>query len=101
MIYIDPIPNPSGAYPNPKGQPFEGAIPLNGEEAAVFFRYNGFVTLTETGVTPNTEAWEAWKAALPEEEPDPESAEEAATKADVQSVWDAMAAAYKEGVYEA
>ena len=72
MIYIDPIPNPSGAYPNPKGQPFEGAIPLNGEEAAVFFRYNGFVTLTETGVTPNTEAWEAWKAALPVEKQEPQ-----------------------------
>lgn len=71
MIYIDPVCNPSGAYPNPKNQPFEGAIPLNDEEAAVFFRYNGFVLLTEDGVMPSTEAWEAWRAALPGEEPDP------------------------------
>jgi hypothetical protein len=39
----------------------------------VFFEYNGFVIVTETedGVTvePNTEAWKAWKASLPEPEP--------------------------------
>ena len=29
MIYIDSKPNPSGAYPNPKNQPFPGCIVLN------------------------------------------------------------------------
>lgn len=64
MIYLDPKPNESGAYPNPKNQPFPGCIPLNDEQAATFFEYNGFVTIAEDGtVTPNTEAWEKWKAA--------------------------------------
>ena len=71
MIYLDPSPNPSGAYPNPKLQPFPGCIPLEGDGEALFFQYNGFVTLGEDGsVTPNTQAWEAWKAALPQEEPE-------------------------------
>lgn len=67
MIYLDPAPNPSGAYPNPKNQPFPGCIPLEGEGEALFFQYNGFVTLGEDGsVTPNTQAWEAWKGAQPD-----------------------------------
>lgn len=67
MIYIDRQPNPSGAYPNPKNQPFLGCIPLTDEQEAVFFEYNGFVFLTEDGeVVPNLTAWEAWKASLPE-----------------------------------
>lgn len=70
MTYIDSTPNPSGAYPNAKHQPFPGCIELNDEQAAVFFAYNGFVTVTTDPVTvePNTEAWEAWKASLPEPE---------------------------------
>lgn len=96
MIYIDSKPNPSGAYPNPKNQPFPGCIALNDEQAAVFFEYNGFVivTKTETGVTvePNVEAWEAWKASLPEpEEPKPEVDP-------VTQVYDELDAAYQEGV---
>lgn len=77
MIYIDKNPNPSGAYPNAKNQPFPDCIALTDEQAAVFFEYNGFVTVTQTesGVTvePNTEAWEAWKASLPDPEPEPEA----------------------------
>lgn len=73
MIYIDPTPNASGAYPNPKGQPFPGCIPLDDEQAATFFEHNGFVIVTETEdghvVAPNTEAWEKWKAAQPEPTP--------------------------------
>ena len=91
MIYIDSKPNPSGAYPNPKNQPFPGCIALNDEQAAVFFEYNGFITVTGDPVTvePNVEAWEAWKASLPEPEPKPEPE---------QDVWDEMDAAYQEGV---
>ncbi|WP_297234017.1 hypothetical protein [uncultured Flavonifractor sp.] len=70
MIYIDQVPNPSGAYPAPKNQPFPGCIPLTDDQAATFRQYNGFVVLSkgpdgETVVTPNTEAWEAWKSTLP------------------------------------
>lgn len=72
MIYIDSKPNESGAYPNPKNQPFPGCIALNDEQATVFFEYSGFVTVQDGVVTPNVEAWEAWKASLPEpSEPEP------------------------------
>ena len=85
MKYLNPHPNPSGAYPAPQSNPFKGAIPLTDEQAETVVQYNGFVTVTsseeeyEEGffrtvytVTPDTEAWEAWKATLPEEsEPEP------------------------------
>lgn len=66
MIYIDKTPNLSGAYPNPKSQPFPGCVALNDEQAAVFFEYNGFVAVEDGVVTPNAEAWEEWKAELAE-----------------------------------
>lgn len=73
MLYIDNTPNPSGAYPNPKNQPFPNCIVLSDEQAAVFFQYNGFVAVTQDAgnviVVPNIEAWEAWKASSPEPEP--------------------------------
>ena len=100
MIYIDSKPNPSGAYPNPKNQPFPGCIELNDEQAALFFEYNGFVVVSEENgkavtVQPNVEAWEAWKASLPEpEEPEPEVDP-------VTQVYDELAAAYMEGVNSA
>ena len=88
-LYIDPTPSESGAYPNPKIQPFQGCIPLDDEQAATFIQYNGFVTITsheETvvddftrtvyEVEPNLEAWEAWKESLPPEpEPEPTDTE--------------------------
>lgn len=69
--YIDPAPNPSGAYPGGKNQSFPGCIPLTDEQAATFRQYNGYVTISkgedgETVLTPNTAAWEAWKAAQPD-----------------------------------
>lgn len=92
MKYIRATPNPSGAYPAPQSNPFEGAIPLTEEQAATVLQYNGFVTITASEkpivddftrtvyeVTPNTEAWEAWKESLPPEpEPEP-SVEERVT----------------------
>lgn len=94
MIYIDSKPNPSGAYPNPKNQPFPGSIALNDEQAAVFFEYNGFVTVTGDPVTvePNVEAWETWKASLPEPEPEPDPEDSEPV------TWAALDAAYQEGV---
>ena len=92
MKYIRATPNPSGAYPAPQSNPFPGAIPLADEQAETVLRYNGFVTITSQEepivdeftrtvyeVTPNTEAWEAWKESLPPEpEPTP-SVEERVT----------------------
>lgn len=73
MPYINPTPNPSGAYPAPQSNPAPGLIPLTEEQAATLIEYMGFVTITETEegvtVTPNVIAWEAWKAAQPQEAP--------------------------------
>ena len=70
MQYIRSTPNPSGAYPAPQSNPFPGSIALTDEQAATLIQYNGFVSITReratVTVTPNTEAWEAWKASLPE-----------------------------------
>lgn len=87
MQYIRSTPNPSGAYPGPQSNPFKGAIPLTDEQAQTVVDYNGFVTVTSAEeeyvegffrtvytVTPDTEAWEAWKASLP---PEPDALEEA------------------------
>lgn len=124
MKYIQPTPNSSGAYPAPQSTPFPGAIPLTEEQAQTVVDYNGYVTITSSEetivddftrtvyeVTPNTEAWEAWKQEEAEKtEPkstpslDERVDELETTKADkteVAAVWDQMAAAYSEGVQEA
>lgn len=82
MKYLRPTPYADGVYPAPQSNPFKGAIPLTDEQAQMVVDYNGFVTITSSEevivedftktvyeVTPNLEAWEAWKATLP---PDPE-----------------------------
>lgn len=76
--------NESGS--RPPIQTWEGALPPAGYaevtcDAAAFYEYNGFVTLTiEDGrvmdMQPNIEAWEAWKATLPEPEHQAPTAEE-------------------------
>ena len=105
MRYIQPTPNPSGAYPAPQSNPFPGAIPLTDEQAETVIHYNGFVNVTsseeeyEEGffrtvytVEPNTEAWEEWKESLPPE-PEPEPEPEYVTYAE-------LAKAIREGVNE-
>ena len=87
MMYLQPIQNSDGSYPAPQSSPFKDAIPLTDEQAQMVVDYNGFVTVTsheETivedftktvyEVTPNLEAWEAWKESLP---PEPDALEEA------------------------
>lgn len=79
MKYIRDTPNPSGAYPAPQSNPFEGAIHLTDEQAETVLQYNGFVTITSQEepivddftrtvytVEPDLEAWEEWKAAQPD-----------------------------------
>lgn len=102
MQYIRSTPNTSGAYPAPQSNPFPGCLPLTDGQAAVLVQYNGFVTVTQepdekvegasVTVTPDLEAWEAWKeeeASKPE--PEPEPAPEYVTYAE-------LAAAIREGV---
>lgn len=95
MIYIDATPNTSGAYPNPKNQPFPGCIPLTDEQTDTFLAYNGFVVVTKEQdpeteaitykVAPNTEAWEAWKAAQPDPLVEGKAARVAQSKADLET----------------
>ena len=73
MKYVKSTPNPSGAYPGPQSRPFAGCLALTDGQAQTLVQYNGFVTITQepdpeieassVTVTPNTEAWEAWKKA--------------------------------------
>lgn len=63
-------------YINPKtlsnqSTPAPGLVLLTDEQEATYIQYNGFVILSEgedgeTIVTPNTEAWEEWKASQPD-----------------------------------
>lgn len=85
MQYITPTPNSSGAYPAPQSSPAPGLIPLTDEQVKMVVDYNGFVTITEYEegffrtvhtVTPNTAAWEAWKASQPPETPPQPATEE-------------------------
>ena len=79
MKIIRKQPNSSGAYPpiNAWGgttPPGGYAIIPDDVDTSVFYTYNGFVTLTVedntvTGFIPDVEAWEAWKANLPEPTP--------------------------------
>ena len=88
MPYMNPTPNPSGAYPAHQSHPAPVLIPLTEEQAATVLEYNGFVTITSEEevieddftrtvytVTPNTGAWEEWKVSLPPE-PEPEPTQE-------------------------
>ena len=85
MKYIRATPNPSGAYPAPQSNPFPGSIALTDEQAATLIQYNGFVGIDlgegdDVTVIPNTEAWEAWKASLPEPtDPAPSTEDRVAT----------------------
>ena len=84
MWYVSSMPNSSGAYSGPKSNSFSGALALTDDQVQTLIQYNGFVTITQepdpeiegstVTVTPNTEAWEAWKEAeaskpKPEQEP--------------------------------
>lgn len=71
MYYISKNSNESGAYSNPQSNKFPDSVALSDEQLTEFLKYNGFVNLTIEGETvtniePNLEAWEAWKASLPD-----------------------------------
>lgn len=86
MKYVRNTPNASGAYPGPRDAPFAGCYPLTNSQAETLVQHNGFVTITQepdeeiegssVTVTPDLEAWEAWKAEQPPEpEPEPTDTE--------------------------
>jgi hypothetical protein len=96
MMYISPIANEAGAYSNPQSKYADGLVFLPDELIEQYTEYNGFVILTiventVTSLEPNIDAWEAWKAAQPEEtEPKPSSNGGTVT-------WDELDKAYIEG----
>lgn len=80
MQMIQENPNPGGDYPpiqtmDAQAVP-EGCIMISETvDTSVYYRCSGFVTLSlldgvVVGMSPNLEAWEAWRASLPPE-PDP------------------------------
>ena len=76
MQYVRSTPNASGAYPAPRSTPFPGCLSLTDGQAETLVQYNGFVSIVQepdpeietstVTVTPDLEAWEAWKAAQPD-----------------------------------
>ena len=69
-MYIQKIPNESGAYPAPQSNYAEGLLVISEEFLEVFFQYNGFVSIEHDGtqvtdISPKTEAWEKWRARSP------------------------------------
>ena len=75
MNYLNRTVHADGSYPAPQSTPAPDLIPLTDEQAAMVVRYSGFVVIEEETdgsgaisckVTPNLDAWEAWKAAQPD-----------------------------------
>lgn len=71
MMYINTMPNASGAYSAPQSNPVPGLLVFPDDLMPEFLQYNGFVTLdivneSVVDITPNTEAWSAWIASRPE-----------------------------------
>lgn len=65
-MYINPVNLSNQSNPAP------GLLPLTAEQEATYLQYNGFVRITSTDpvtLEPDTEAWEAWKAAEAEKPP--------------------------------
>ena len=79
-MYINPITLSNQSIPAP------GLLELTPEQEAVYLQYNGFIIITSTDpvtIEPNTEAWEAWKATLPDPTLEVKSRKIAQSKADL------------------
>lgn len=103
MKIINMTPNESGAYPPIQTGTFsrcpEGcAVVPDDMDTSAYYECGGFVDITATdgivtAMTGRPDAWAAWKAEHPEPKPEPEP-----TPDDTTVTWDALAAAYAEGV---
>lgn len=74
--YLKKTPNPSGAYPPPQDFPGENTIPITDAQRDMVIENGGFVKVEENRqpdgsvgytITPDPDAWDAWKAVHPEE----------------------------------
>ena len=75
MYYIQPNPNPSGAYSVPMTKPFPGAIEITDEQLSMFLEYNGFVKFENGEMIANETARNIW---LEETQSDVQETDEAA-----------------------
>lgn len=82
--YLNLSPNESGAYPPPQDRPGDGLIRISEEQRDTVIQYGGFVKVEENRqpdgsmgytITPDVEAWEAWKKENPEPPPEPSDSE--------------------------
>lgn len=73
--YLNLSPNESGAYSPPQDRPGDGLIRISEEQRDMVIQYGGFVKVEENRqpdgsvgytITPDPDAWEAWKASHPE-----------------------------------
>lgn len=69
MLYIQKLPSTCGAYFSPQSHEAPGLYSFPESLLSEFLSYNGFVVLTVegdtvVGITPNIQAWEAWKASV-------------------------------------
>ena len=74
MYYIQPKPNPSGAYSAPMTKPFPNAIEITDEQLSMFLEYNGFVKFENGVMVANEDARNIW---LAETQSDAQETEEA------------------------
>ena len=75
MYYIQPNPNPSGAYSAPMTKPFPNAIEITDEQLSMFLEYNGFVKFENGVMVANEDARNIW---LAETQSDTQETEEVA-----------------------
>ena len=78
MYYINPEPNESGNYGNPRGEAFDGALALPDELLNDYIEAKGFVYLeAKNGIVIlarlNKQAYDAYVNAIPEPKTDPQA----------------------------
>ena len=64
MYYIQPNPNPSGAYSAPMTKSFPNAIEITDEQLSMFLEYNGFVKFENGEMVANEDARNIWLAEI-------------------------------------
>lgn len=77
MYYIQPNPNPSGAYSAPMTSPFPGAIEITNEQLSMFLEYNGFVKFENGEMVANEDARNTWLGEIQSDVPETEEVAEA------------------------
>ena len=81
-MYIHPETLSNQSHPAP------GLLELTPEQEAMYLQYNGFVIVTSTDpvvIEPDINAWEAWKATLPDPTLEAKAQKIAQTKSDLEA----------------